>query len=94
MCYTCAAHMQAMGYVDDEAYAQGYASAKWRSSKWAPRRIRQELRLRGISDDVIERALVWLQTVCTARTPDPPDSKHVCADANTCTNIRQQACLG
>ena len=48
---TAVARMQALGLVDDEAYALRYAQELFSSRGYAPRRIQYELKKRGISSE-------------------------------------------
>ncbi|HZD59842.1 MAG TPA: RecX family transcriptional regulator [Anaerolineae bacterium] len=49
--------LQHMGYLDDETFAQSWIRSRMDFGLYGSRRIRQELRLKGISDDVISDKL-------------------------------------
>lgn len=51
------ARMQELGLIDDERYADRCARDLVNIKHFAPRRVKQELRRRGISDEDIEAAL-------------------------------------
>jgi regulatory protein len=46
-----------LGCVDDERYAKTYAGSKFRVNGWGKVRIRAELRVRQIGENIIEKAL-------------------------------------
>jgi len=48
-------HLESLGYLDDERYAEGWAEARAQRGLGA-RRIAEELQQRGISRDLAERA--------------------------------------
>lgn len=45
------------GYVDDKRYAEAFVSGHFRIKRWGRIKIRQALRMKGISDGMIDRAL-------------------------------------
>ena len=49
--------LKAKGYQSDEDFARQYAREKWTSSGWGPRRIGQELRLKGIAPELTDQVL-------------------------------------
>lgn len=52
-----AEHMEALGLVDDAEYARTLARELFTRRKFGARRVRQELRLKGISDEIILEVL-------------------------------------
>ncbi|KAI3937629.1 hypothetical protein MKW92_001362 [Papaver armeniacum] len=44
------------GFVNDDLYAEAFARSKWSSSTWGPRRIKQTLHEKGVSDAVAAKA--------------------------------------
>lgn len=44
-------------YVDDEQFARMYAESRLRTGRYGPRRVRQELRQKGVGADETEQAL-------------------------------------
>jgi len=51
------AHLDELGYLDDEAYARDYARNRFANKKYGPVRIRRELIERGIPRSVAEMAV-------------------------------------
>ncbi len=49
--------LKELGCLDDERYAMTYAGSKFRVNGWGKVRIRSELRVRQISEGIIEKAL-------------------------------------
>ncbi|XP_026392939.1 uncharacterized protein LOC113288197 isoform X2 [Papaver somniferum] len=45
------------GFVNDDLYAEAFARSKWSSSTWGPRRIKQTLHEKGVSDAVAAKAM-------------------------------------
>lgn len=52
-----AEHMEELGLLDDEQYARRYAQELFTRKKFGARRVKQELRQKGIADDLIEGVL-------------------------------------
>lgn len=50
-------YMEELGLVDDEQYARRYAQELFTRKKFGARRVKQELRQKGIADDLIEAVL-------------------------------------
>ncbi|KAG6411689.1 hypothetical protein SASPL_129773 [Salvia splendens] len=48
---------QSRGLINDYLYAEAYTRSRWSSSSWGPRRIRQELFKKGISEADAEKAI-------------------------------------
>ncbi|XP_047938727.1 regulatory protein RecX isoform X2 [Salvia hispanica] len=48
---------QSRGLINDYLYAETYTRSRWSSSSWGPRRIRQELFKKGISEADAEKAI-------------------------------------
>jgi len=46
-----------LNYVDDERLARSFASSRWQSKGYGPRRIEQELRKRGIAPETASRVI-------------------------------------
>mmetsp|Transcript_31952 Transcript_31952/g.75915 ORF Transcript_31952/g.75915 Transcript_31952/m.75915 type:complete len:173 (+) Transcript_31952:278-796(+) len=46
--------LQELELQSDSEYAEIFARSKWRQSVWAPRRIRKELRTRGLDEEVVD----------------------------------------
>lgn len=57
-----AEHMEELGLVDDAAYARALAKTLFTRKKFGARRVRQELRLKGISDALIAEVLEEYET--------------------------------
>ena len=57
-----AEHMEELGLVDDEQYARRLAQELFERRKFGARRVKQELRQKGIADDLIEAALEEFST--------------------------------
>ncbi len=51
------AELIAEGFVDEERFARSYARGKFRIKKWGRIRIRQELRIKGVPENVIKLGL-------------------------------------
>ncbi len=49
--------MEEIGLIDDEAFARDYARQLFLRKKYGPRRVRQELALKGIDQELIESLL-------------------------------------
>jgi regulatory protein len=49
--------LQSKGYQSDEEFARQFAHEKWSGSGWGPVRVRQELRRKGISSDLVEQII-------------------------------------
>jgi regulatory protein len=49
------AHLQAAGYLDDARYARDWVAA--RSVRYGPRRLAQELKHKGVAEEVIREAV-------------------------------------
>lgn len=49
--------LKRIGYLDDEAFAQSWVRSRMDSNLYGSRRIRQELKLKGIPDDMISDRL-------------------------------------
>jgi regulatory protein len=45
------------GFLDEQRFAQSFARGKFRINKWGKALIRQGLRQKGVSEDLIEQAL-------------------------------------
>lgn len=45
------------GYLDDAAYAEAFARLRQENQKFGARRVRQDLRQKGVRSDLIEEAL-------------------------------------
>lgn len=54
---TAADRMEELGLVDDEDYARRYAREMFLRKRWGPMRVRQELRQKGISSQLIDELL-------------------------------------
>ena len=44
-------------YIDDERYARAYVKDKFKFNKWGRTKIRYYLRMKGLSDNIIEKGL-------------------------------------
>ena len=55
--------VQEVGLQSDERYARDFVAAKWREARWAPFRLKAELRRRGASGHDAEAAIAWLHEV-------------------------------
>jgi regulatory protein len=51
------AKLQSLGYLDDLSFAQIWARSRLESRGYGPRRVEQELRLKGIGAKVIQEAV-------------------------------------
>jgi regulatory protein len=51
------AELIAQNYLNEERFARAFAGGKFRVKKWGRLKIRQEMKLRGLSNDVIQRGL-------------------------------------
>lgn len=49
--------LKQLGYLDDEAFAQSWVKNRLNSKFYGPRRVKQELKLKGLSDELISNAL-------------------------------------
>ena len=54
--------MEALGLIDDEDYARRLAQSLFNHKHFGARRVKQELRQKGIADDVIEAVLEEFST--------------------------------
>lgn len=54
------AHLDELGYLDDEAYAHNYARNRFSNKKYGPIRIRRELVERGVDRSVADEAVADL----------------------------------
>ena len=52
-----AGQMEELGLVDDQAYARDRAREMFLRKRWGPRRVKQELRRKGIDGELIEELL-------------------------------------
>lgn len=50
-------HMEELGLIDDEAFARDYAREMFLRKRFGSRRVKQELRLKGIDEELIEELL-------------------------------------
>ena len=50
-------YVKDLGYLDEERFAKSFASGKYRIKKWGLIRIKRELRLKGVSDELIDSTL-------------------------------------
>ncbi len=64
------------GYIDDEAFANMYARHLLESKKFDSRRISYELKMKGISSDLIENAMKTLDNEPIPRIIDMLGSKY------------------
>ncbi|MCL7034154.1 hypothetical protein MKW94_020790 [Papaver nudicaule] len=48
------------GFINDYLYAEAFARSKWSSSTWGPRRIKQTLHEKGVSDAVAMKATKYV----------------------------------
>ena len=55
------ARLHELGYLDDRAYARSYVEARFRSRRYGPRRLRAELRRKGIARNLIDDVLADLK---------------------------------
>ncbi|MFN4146830.1 MAG: regulatory protein RecX [Runella sp.] len=49
--------LQAQNYLNEERFARAFAGGKFRTKKWGRLKIKQEMKLRGLSNDLIQRGL-------------------------------------
>lgn len=63
--------MEEIGLIDDEAYARSYARELFLRKRFGARRVKQELRLKGIDNQLIEELLseyegeeLYLENIC------------------------------
>ena len=49
------ADLQEKGYQSDEDFARQFVQEKWVGSGWGPGRVQQELRRKGISNDLVDQ---------------------------------------
>jgi regulatory protein len=75
--------MEAVGLVDDDAYAQMLVRSKQATRGLAKRALAQELRVKGVADDTIEDALGSID----------PDSERALAEAVAGKTMRRMAGL-
>jgi regulatory protein len=45
------------GYIDEERYARAFANDKLLINKWGPQKVRQALKLKGIKETLISKAI-------------------------------------
>lgn len=45
------------GFINEKRYAESFARGKFRIKKWGKRRIKMEMRKKGLSDELIEKGL-------------------------------------
>ncbi|OMO83792.1 Regulatory protein RecX [Corchorus capsularis] len=50
-------NFQNRGFINDGLYAEAFSRSKWSSSAWGPRRIKQALFKKGVSESDAEKAL-------------------------------------
>jgi len=53
-------HLIKLGYLNDEQFARQWAASRVRNRGYGRRRIEQELRIKGISSDIIRESLITL----------------------------------
>jgi regulatory protein len=53
------AELEVRGYVDDRAFAAGWAESRARSRSFGRQRLQDELRARGVARPLVEAALVY-----------------------------------
>lgn len=56
-------HMEELGLVDDQAYAQSYAKELFLRKRYGAVRVKQELRLKGIDGELIDELLDYYEQV-------------------------------
>lgn len=49
--------LEKYGYLNDEAFAKAYSNDKFKAKGWSKKRIAHELRLKGVSIDIITKIL-------------------------------------
>lgn len=49
--------LKELGYLDDDAFAQAWLKDRMDSKLYGPKRIKQELRLKGVPDEVVSKNL-------------------------------------
>ena len=49
--------LMAQNYLNEERFARAFAGGKFRIKKWGRLKIRQEMKLRGVSNDLIQKGL-------------------------------------
>lgn len=49
--------LQRQGFINDRLYAESYSQSRWSSSTWGPRRIKQALFKKGVSQADAEKAV-------------------------------------
>lgn len=54
--------LKRLGYLDDEDFAQAWTKARIGSKLYGPRRIKQELRQKGVDDEIIDEKLAESST--------------------------------
>ncbi len=62
ICKTVCHDLEKSGYINDERYAKAFASYLASSKLYGPRRILQELCIKGISKDLAENCIAELET--------------------------------
>ncbi|PIA58914.1 hypothetical protein AQUCO_00400041v1 [Aquilegia coerulea] len=48
--------LQCQGFINDYLYAETFSQSRWSSSTWGPRRIKQALQRKGVSEVNVEKA--------------------------------------
>jgi regulatory protein len=76
--------LRSLNYVDDESFARNWALAKAQSRGYGPRRIEQELRIKGIVQSVIREAIRETLDHCDEKT----QAKRLLAKRFRSENIR------
>jgi regulatory protein len=51
------AELTAQNYLNEERFARAFAGGKFRVKKWGRLKIRQEMKLKGLSNDLIQKGL-------------------------------------
>ncbi|GAU34089.1 hypothetical protein TSUD_255850 [Trifolium subterraneum] len=49
--------LQRQGFINDKLYAESFSQSRWSSSTWGPRRIKQALFMKGVSQADAEKAV-------------------------------------
>jgi regulatory protein len=49
-----------LGYIDDERFGVSWGQSRVSSKKFGPRRLKQELLAKGLSDEIVDRTLATL----------------------------------
>jgi regulatory protein len=55
--HTVVARLKEYGYLDDAAFAETYARLRQENEKLGSRRVRQDLKLKGVKADLVEETL-------------------------------------